>query len=85
MREFEYTVTDEIGLHARPAGQLCKLAKALDSRVTLKKGEKSADASRVIAVMGMAVKKGDTLKITVDGGDEEGSLAALERFFRENL
>lgn len=85
MREFEYTVTDEIGLHARPAGQLCKLAKTLDSRVTLKKGEKSADASRVIAVMGMAVKKGDTLKITVDGGDEEGSLAALERFFRENL
>ena len=85
MKEFDYTITDEIGLHARPAGMLCKLAKSLDSKITLTRGEKCADASRVIAVMALAVKHGETLKITVDGGDEEKSLAALKLFFNENL
>lgn len=85
MKSFSYVITDELGIHARPAGLLCKLVKSLDSVVTINKGENSVDASRVIALMGLGVKKGDELTISVDGGSEDANLSKLEEFFKENL
>lgn len=86
MKKFEYVITDELGIHARPAGLLVKAAKALDSAVTVEKsGGKSAAATKLMAVMGLGVKGGDTVIITVEGGNEEASVAAMEAFFKENL
>ena len=58
MKEFQYVITDPEGIHARPAGLLVKKANEFASKVTIKKGEKSADAKRIFAVMGMGVKSG---------------------------
>ena len=87
MKEFEYTIKDPIGIHARPAGILAKAAKAMDSTITISKadGSKSAAATKLMAVMGMGIKSGETVKITVEGGDEESNFAAIEKFFNENL
>ena len=59
MKSFSYTVKDELGIHARPAGMLVKEVKNFQSKVTLEKDGKSVDASRLMAVMGMGVKKSD--------------------------
>ena len=48
-------------------------------------GEKSADGKRIFSVMGLAAKFGDTLKITVDGKDEEKAANELKAFFENNL
>ena len=86
MKKFEYVITDGLGIHARPAGLLVKAAKALDSAVTVEtSGGKSADATRLMAVMGLGVKGGDTVIVTIEGGNEEASAAAMEAFFKENL
>ena len=85
MKTFDYVITDELGIHARPAGLLCKLAKSFDSKVTIEKGEKCADAARVIALMGLGVKNGDSVRVTVCDGNEEKNAALLEAFFKENL
>ena len=87
MKEFEYTIKDPIGIHARPAGILAKAAKAMDSTITISKadGSKSAVATKLMAVMGMGIKSGETVKITVEGGNEEANFAAIEKFFNENL
>lgn len=85
MKQFTYTVTDPIGIHARPAGLLAKAAKALDSTVTIAKDGKSAAATKLMAVMGLGVKTGDTITVTVEGGDEEASAAAMEQFCKENM
>lgn len=86
MKQFQYTITDPTGLHARPAGLLVKAAKALDSTVTIEKiGGKSAAATKLMAVMGLGVKGGDTISVTVEGGDEAASAAAMEQFLKENL
>lgn len=86
MKQFQYTINDPIGIHARPAGLLVKAAKALDSDITIEKvGGKSAAATKLMALMGMGVKGGDTVVVTVEGGDEEASLQAMEQFFQENL
>ncbi|MGM9937430.1 MAG: HPr family phosphocarrier protein [Candidatus Ornithomonoglobus sp.] len=85
MKTFEYTIKDELGIHARPAGLLVKAAKALDSKITIEKDGKSADASKLFAIMGLGVKNADTVKVSVEGGDEEASAKAMEEFFSANL
>ena len=86
MKQFQYVITDPVGIHARPAGLLVKAAKALDSTVTVEKvGGKSSAATKLMAVMGLGVKGGDTVTVTVEGGNEEASLQAMEQFCRENL
>lgn len=86
MKQFQYTVTDPMGIHARPAGLLVKAAKPLDSTITIiKEGGKSANATKLMAVMGLAIKAGNTVTVTVEGGDEETNFAAMEKFFQENL
>lgn len=85
MRTFSYTIKDELGIHARPAGMLAKKAKALGSEITVKCGEKSASAAKLMALMGMGIKCGDTITVTISGGDEEFSEKAMRDFLEANL
>ena len=86
MKSFEYTITDPVGIHARPAGVLVKeIKKFAGSTVTITKGEKSVNALKLMALMGMGIKQGDTVTVGVEGGDEEGVAAAIEEFFKNNL
>ena len=85
MKTFTYTIKNEAGIHARPAGQLVRKAEEFGSAITLECDGKSVDAAKLIAVMGMGVKQGDTVKITIEGADEEKAAAELESFFGENL
>ncbi len=85
MKTFEYTIKDEMGLHARPAGLLAKAAKALDSEITVTKGDKTVGASKLMALMGLGVKCGETITVTINGGDEEASEKAIKEFMAANL
>ena len=85
MKIFDYTITDELGIHARPAGVLAKTAKALDSEVTITKGEKTVGASKLMMLMGLGIKQGDTITVTINGGDEEKSFNTMKDFFENNL
>ena len=86
MKQFTYTVTDPVGIHARPAGILAKTAKALDSTITITTAAgKSAEAKKLMAVMGLGVKTGETVTFTIEGGDEEANAAAMEKFCKENM
>ena len=85
MKSFEYTITDEVGIHARPAGLLAKKVKDYQSVVTIMKDGKSAEAKKLMAVMGLGVKQGQTVTVTVEGADEEVAAAEMEQFFKEKL
>ncbi len=85
MKEFKYVITDEVGIHARPAGLLVKEAKGFTSTITVIKGDKSAKATALMKLMGMGVKKGDEVTVTVEGDDEEAAAAAMEAFFKANF
>ncbi len=85
MKSFDYTITDEIGIHARPAGILAKKAKEYASKITITKGGKTAEAQKLMAVMSLGVKKGETVTVSAEGEDEEKAAADMETFFKENL
>lgn len=85
MQEFKYTIKDELGIHARPAGLLVKLAAQYKSAITVDTGVKKADAKKIMAVMGAGAKNGTTVTCSADGPDEADAIAALKKFFEENL
>lgn len=85
MLTFDYTIQDELGIHARPAGVLAKTAKQFESTVKVAKNGKTADVRRMMSVMGLGVKRGETVTVTVEGADEEAAFAAVKAFFEENL
>ncbi len=80
MKRFLWTMKDELGLHARTAGELVKLVNGFSSRVTLEKAGKEADASRLFAVMALCVRQDETVAVTVEGPDEEEACEALQKF-----
>ena len=55
MKEFQYTVKDACGIHARPAGLLVKTVKGFASTATLEKDGKSCDMRKLMALMGMGL------------------------------
>ena len=85
MKQFTYTVKDELGVHARPAGLLVKLAKKYSSKVTLEKNGKSCDMRKLMAVMGLGIKQGETITVTVEGEDEAVAADEIATFLSENV
>ena len=85
MKTFTYTIKDDLGIHARPAGLLVKTAKNFNSEITIAKDGKSVNALKLMALMGLGVKCGDTVTVTVSGEDEESAASAMEEFFKSNL
>ena len=85
MKTFTYTIKDDLGIHARPAGLLVKTAKNFNSEITIAKDGKSVNALKLMALMGLGVKCGDTITVTVSGEDEESAASAMEEFFKSNL
>lgn len=86
MKSFNFTVKDPMGIHARPAGLLAKMAKTYpDTVITLTKGEKTVKMTQLMMLMGLAVKSGDEVTVSANGASEDAAIAALEKFFQENL
>ena len=85
MIEFSYTVRDETGLHARPAGRLAALAKDFKSEILIKKGDKEVNALRLMMLMSLGIKKGDSVSVRVTGEDEKEAAEKLKDFFEETL
>lgn len=85
MKSFDYVIKDELGVHARPAGILVKKALEYDSGITIKKGDKQADAKRLFALMSLGIKCGDKVTIICEGGDEEKAVNGMEKVFNDNV
>lgn len=85
MKEIKYTITDPLGIHARPAGLLVKEAGKFLSAVTISVGGPAVDAKRIMGVMKLAAKQGMEVTMTCDGPDEEAAAASLEAFLKANL
>ena len=82
---FEYTVTDPIGMHARPAGKLAEAARAYQCEITVCAGGKRASARSPIALMNLGAGKGTVLSVRAEGKDAEAAIRALKAFFQEHL
>ncbi|ONG55894.1 phosphoenolpyruvate--protein phosphotransferase [Pseudoroseomonas deserti] len=73
------------GMHARPARLLVQLAKRYQSSVTLRHGERRADARSMISLLQLGAGPGAGMTLEVAGPDAEAALAALAAAFADEL
>ena len=85
MESFSYVITDPLGIHARPAGMITKLAMTFESEITLQTQTAVADAKRIMAVMRLVAKQGTSVMVICKGKDEAQAAKALKEFLQENL
>lgn len=86
MKQFEYTITDPLGIHARPAGLLAKEAKAFaDTTITVSKNGTAVKASQLMKLMSLGIKSGDVVIVAADGPSEDAAIAAMQAFFESHL
>jgi phosphocarrier protein len=83
--EIKHTVKDELGIHARPAGELVKQLAQAASDVALESNGKSGNAKSIMSIMSLAVKQGDDILFTISGNDEKEIASQLESFLQENF
>jgi len=70
MVEFNYVLTGDEGLHARPAGHFVKKTQGYPEKITVAKNGKTCDAKRLFSVINLQINKDDEITITVEGNNE---------------
>jgi phosphotransferase system HPr (HPr) family protein len=85
VKEFSYTITDPNGIHARPAGLFVQKMQEYKSAVTVQREDQSADAKKLIALMKLRLKCGQTFTVKAEGEDEEAAVEAARDFLTANL
>ena len=71
MIEFVYTIKDPVGIHARPAGLLSKEGRKYKSTITVEKDGTAVNVLKLMALMKLGGKCGETVTVRVEG-EEEG-------------
>jgi phosphocarrier protein len=86
MQEFQYTITDPDGIHARPAGLLVKAIQGYkDTTVSISVRDKKADAKKLFALMALGIKQGETIVVSAEGPEAEAALAEAKEILSKNL
>lgn len=86
MVSFFHQIKDELGLHARPAALLVKLAKEFTgTEIKIEKDGKAVRATQLLGLMGLGVRCGDRVCVTVEGDREQEAAEALRAFLTQKL
>jgi len=85
MIKFDYIITDELGIHARPAGLLIREIKKYRSLVTFSNREGRSADNKLFDIMKLQIKHADTLGVTVKGSDEEETAVAIKKMLENYL
>ena len=85
MKEFNYVIDSENGIHARPAGMLVKKALTYTSNITVFKGEDSVNLKSLFDLLSFGIKKNDEIRIVIEGEDESEAEAGIKNFLDENF
>lgn len=85
MKTFQYTIREELGMHARPAGLILQLAKEFKSEITVSNKGKSENLKKLFSVVGLDIRYQDTVTVTIEGSDEDVAAEEMLAFFEENL
>lgn len=87
--ETSVIITNQVGLHARPARLLVQTAAQFRSRIQLRHGEKTTNAKSILGVLTLGAVLGDTITLHAEGEDAEEALKVLadlvnQKFYEED-
>ncbi len=84
----EFTITNKLGLHARPAAMFVKVSSAHQAEIWVEKDEEQVNGKSIMGLMMLAAGYGSKLTVTAEGQDAEQAMAQIaaliESGFSEN-
>jgi phosphocarrier protein HPr len=78
----EFTISNKLGLHARPSAQITQVATRYRSEVHIAKGARRVNAKSIMGVMMLAAGQGSVVVVDADGPDEAEAVEALGQLIR---
>lgn len=84
----DFTITNQLGIHARPAAQFVKIANSFPCNIRVEKDDDEVDGKSILGLMMLAAGHGSVITVTTEGDQENEALAALgdliEKDFEES-
>ena len=81
----EITVTNEVGLHAKPATYFIQKANEFQSGIWVEKDERRVNAKSLLGILSLGITKDMTITLIADGADEKEAVAALVELIENNF
>jgi phosphocarrier protein len=73
----DFTISNKLGLHARPSAQLTQVASRFQSEVWITKAGRRVNAKSIMGVMMLAAGQGSVVTVDVEGTDEAAAIEAI--------
>ncbi len=80
----EFIITDETGLHARPASLIVNEMNKFASDGTIKVDAKEANIKSIMGIMGLMISKDQVIEVEITGADEEDAMDAVQAVIIDN-
>ncbi|RYH14615.1 MAG: HPr family phosphocarrier protein [Alphaproteobacteria bacterium] len=74
----EFTITNKLGLHARPAAMFVKVSSAHDAEIWVEKDDEQVNGKSIMGLMMLAAGYGAKIKVSAEGKDANAALDQLE-------
>ena len=81
----EITVTNQVGLYARPATFFIQKANECRATMMVEKAERKVNAKSLLGVLSLGITKGSNITISAEGPDEEEAVNALCSLIENNF
>ena len=81
----EFTITNKLGIHARPAAQFVKTASQFACDIQVEKDDEQADGKSIMGLMMLAAGNGSVLIVTAEGDDADEALDAIGALIERNF
>ena len=85
MLESEIEIINKLGLHARAAAKLVKVAGSYSSSIEIEKEDQRVNAKSIMSVMMLAASRGNTIKLYVSGEDQDDALNAVTELINDKF
>ena len=81
----EIVVSNQVGLHARPATFFIQKANEFTSSIWISKDERKVNAKSLLGVLSLGITRGISVTLTADGSDEDAAIEALTSLVASNF
>ena len=78
MIEREATIVNSLGMHARPAAQVVRLAATFTAHIELERDGQVVNGKSIMGVMTLAAECGAVVRVRAEGDDAEAAVTALQ-------
>ena len=85
MKTFNYIITDEVGIHARPAAIIAQTSNKFESEIMLSKDDATVNAKSIMGVIAMGAGYNTQLTLQVTGPDESEAASTIEELFNSKF